>query len=185
MEIAQNDFNPIWGNLIISGLYIQTFESRLVYSGGFKKHPAILLFAKRFAKSNLNLLDYIVKIQKEYIRQLVEQNSDFSNISKMKDQLYLYYIISERVYNMKYFQFFKNNNFNFGCLDEEDGYESLFKNGIEDSQDFTLNNPIFQVYNQQFRYNLGLNINNTLDIEIVEKRGNVNPFESIKQWANK
>jgi len=44
-EISKQDFNPIWGNLLNTTLYTQTYESRLVYSGLFKKHPAILLFA--------------------------------------------------------------------------------------------------------------------------------------------
>ena len=35
-EISKQDFNPIWGNLLNTTLYTQTYESRLVYSGLFK-----------------------------------------------------------------------------------------------------------------------------------------------------
>lgn len=182
-EISKQDFNPIWGNLLNTTLYTQTYESRLVYSGLFKKHPAILLFAKRFAKSKLSLLDYIKKIQKEFILSLAKKFNDFSEIKQVKDQLFLYYIISERIYNQTYIQFFKNYNFNFGWLAKETGYKSLFTNGIEGCQYFQSTNPIFQTYNQQFRYNLGLNENNTLDIEIIGGNKKRNPFELILNWA--
>jgi hypothetical protein len=182
-EISKQDFNPIWGNLLNTTLYTQTYESRLVYSGLFKKHPAILLFAKRFAKSKLALQDYTKKIQKEFILSLAKKFDDFSEIKQVKDQLYLYYIISERIYSQNYIQFFKNHNFNFGWLEKETGYKSQFKNGIEGCQYFHSINPIFQTYNQQFRYNLGLNENNTLDIEVVGGNKKRNPFDLILNWA--
>jgi hypothetical protein len=183
-EISNNNFNFIWGNLLITSLYTQTYESRLVYSGLFKKHPAILLFAKRFAKSKLALPDYTKKIQKDFILSLAKKFDDFSEIKQVKDQLYLYYIISERIYSQTYIQFFKNHNFNFGWLSKETGYKSLFTHGIEGCQYFHSANPIFQIYNQQFRYNLGLNENNTLDIEIVGGNKKRNPFDLIIKWAN-
>ncbi|MDN5350523.1 MAG: hypothetical protein PWQ54_1919, partial [Bacteroidales bacterium] len=183
-EISKNNFNIIWGNLLITSLYKQTYESRLVYSGSYKKHPAILLFAKSFAKSKLDLFDYIAKIQKEYILSLSKNFNNFSEIKQVKDQLYLYYIISERIYNQTNIHFFKNYNFNFGWLAKETGYKSLFTNGIEGCQYFQTSNPIFQVYNQQFRYNLGINKNNTLDIEIIGGNKKRNPFDLIINWAS-
>jgi hypothetical protein len=182
-EISKQDFNPIRGNLLNTTLYTQTYESRLVYSSLFKKHPAILLFAKRFAKSKLALLDYIKKIQKEFILSLAKNHVNFSEITQVKEQLYLYYIITERIYNQSHIHFFKNHNFNFGWLAKETGYKSLFNQGIEGCQYFNSSNPIFQVYNQQFRYNLGLNHNNTLDIEIVGGNKKRNPFDLILNWA--
>ncbi len=184
-EISRNGFDLIWGNLLISSLYTQTYESRLIYSDSFKKHPAILVFSKNFAESNLDLNNYILKFQKDYILALSEIYEDFSEITQVKDQLYLYYIINERIYEQPYSQFFKNNNFNFGWLTKETGFESFYTKGIEDCQYFKSTNPIFQVYNQQFRYNLGLNKNNTLDIEIIGNNKKSNPFESIIDWASK
>lgn len=183
-EISKQDFNPIWGNLLNTTLYTQTYESRLVYSSLYKKHPAILLFSKRFAKSKLSLKDYIKKLQKEFILSIAEKYEEFEEIKQVREQLYLYYIISERVYSYTYNQFFKNNNFNFGWLAKEAGYKSLFTNGIEGCQYFYSVNPIFQTYNQLFRFNLGLNKNNTLDIEIIGGNKKRNPFELILKWAN-
>ncbi len=183
-KILQNNFNIIWGNLLITSLYTQTYESRLVFSGLFRKHPATLIFAKRFAKSKLDLNSYIVKIQKQFILGLAKRHEKLSEIKPVKEQLYLYYIISERIYNQSYSQFFKNDNFNFGWLAKETGHKSLFSNGIDGCQYFPTGNPIFQVYNQQFRYNLGLNQNNTLDIEILGGNKKRNPFELILTWAS-
>jgi len=183
-EISNNNFKFIWGNLLVTSFYTQTYESRLIYSVLFKKHQAILLFAKRFANSKLELPDYTKKIQREFILSLAKKFNDFSEIKQVKDQLYLYYIISERIYSQNNIKFFKNNNFNFGWLSKEPGYKSLFTQGIEGCQYFQSANPIFQIYNQQFRYNLGLNENNTLDIEIVGGNKKSNPFDLIIKWAN-
>lgn len=182
-KISQQDFNLIWGNLLITSLYTQTYESRLVYSGLFKKHPAILLFARKFGISKLELTDFIIKTQKDYVIELATKYDDFSKIRSVKDQLYLYYIISERIYNLPYNLFFKNHYFNFGWLKKETGYKSLFTDGIENCNYFPSSSPIFQVYNQQFRFNLGLNINNNLDIEIVGRNNKKKPFDLIIKWS--
>ncbi|WP_205503822.1 DUF262 domain-containing protein [Rufibacter psychrotolerans] len=184
VEISQKDFNPIWGNLLGTSLYTQTYESRLIFSGSYRRHPAVLLFAKGYAKSNIGLSGYIEQFQKSYILGLVNDYANFSEIRNVKDQLLLYYIISERIYNKPYWEFFKNHNFNFGWLTKEPGYKSLFSNGIYGCRFFEDYNPIFQVYNQQFRFNLGLNQNNTLDIEIIGGNKRRNPFDLIKDWAN-
>lgn len=182
--VAKDDFNAIWGNLLITSLYTQTYWSRLVYSDLFEKHPAILMFSKRFACSGLILNDYIINIQKEYVLNLKNEYEEFSEIRQVKDQLYLYYIISQRIYNQSFYQFFKNNNFNFGWLSKETGYKSLFSKGIDGCQYFPTTNPIFQVYNYQFRYNLGLNQNNTLDIEKIGGNKRMNSFDLLIRWAN-
>jgi hypothetical protein len=183
-DVSPNGFNLIWGNLLITTLYTQTYESRLVYSVLFEKHPAILIFSKKFSKSKLALTDYIVKIQKEYVLALKKKFDDFTEIKQVKDQLYLYYIISERIYYQSSFQFFKNDYFNFGWLTKETGYKSLYSNGLDGCYYFPNVNPIFQLYNEQFRYNLGLNPKNTLDIEIVGGNKKRNPFDLIVEWAS-
>lgn len=181
-EISANAFNNIWGNLIITDLYKQTADSRLIF-GSFKRNPSIILFAKNYSKSGLVLSDFIIKIQKEFVTKLITNYSDFSEIKNVKEQLYLYFIIGARLYDQKYPEFFKNHYFNFGWLKKEKGYKSLFSNGIKDCISFSTINPIFQVYNQQFRYNLGINSNNTLDIENLAVKKIKNPFEKIKTWA--
>ncbi len=182
-EISKNQFGVIWGDLLITDIYTQTYESRLVFTDEYRKHPAILFFAKKYAESKINLTDYIIRIQKKYILDLMSTFNNFSEINNVKDQLYVYYIINERIYNHDYTDFFKNDNYNFGWLLKKPGYNSLFTKGILNCQFFHSVNPIFQVYNQQFRYNLGINYNNTLDIEKDNFSKNGNPFELIKNWA--
>ncbi|MDM1354657.1 DUF262 domain-containing protein [Myroides marinus] len=181
-EISNNYFNSIWGNLINSGLYTQTRESRLIYDDNYSDHPAILEFSKGYINSGMNIEVYIEKIERDYILELSKTYSDFSKIRTVKDQLYIYYIIHKRVYNKTYDTFFKNSNYNFGWLLKEKGYKTYFTEGIENCVYFPDTNPVFQVYNQQFRYNLGLNESNTLDIEIIGGKKN-EPFKKIITWA--
>lgn len=182
-EISKQDFNPIWGNLLITGLYEFAYESRLVYSGNFKKHPAILLFAKQYQNSNLSLEEFIIKLQKDFVNKLKLRHTDFSNVRSVKEQLYIYYIIHEKVYGKTYASFFKDHNFNFGWLAKENGFKSHFNAGIEGSGDFENDNPIFQLYNSQFRYNSGINPANTLDIETIGGGKKRDPFKTVIDWA--
>ena len=183
-EIAKKDFDLIWGNLIDSSLYEQTYDERLVSPENYQKHPALLYLAKMYASQKDNLDIFIEKFQKNYIKTLGEKYSDFGKIRDVKQQLKLYYIIQQRIYKTDPISFFKNGNFNFGWLRKEKGYKSHFVNGVEGSSYFENSNPIFQLYNSQFRYNSGINFLNTLDIEIIggKKR---NPFQLIKEWAEK
>ncbi|WP_316849071.1 DUF262 domain-containing protein [Pedobacter agri] len=183
-EISKNDFNPIWGNLLNSGLYELVYDSRLVYSGDFKDHPAVLIFAKNYLVSKISLIDYIKEVQRGFVNWLEETYEDFGLIRNVKEQLYLYYIINEQVYEQPYNSFFRNGNFNFGWLSKDSGYKSHFSQGIEGCKYFPQHNPIFQLYNSQFRYNSGLNESNALHIEIVGGGKKRNPFELIKEWAN-
>ncbi|GHE49548.1 DUF262 domain-containing protein [Sphingobacterium griseoflavum] len=183
--MAVNDFNNIWGNFLTTSLYYQTPDSRLMYSG-WKRHPAIILFAKELSRKSpeMKLSDFVVQEQKDFVLKLAKQYDDFSLIRNVKEQLYLYYIIGERIYNHSYANFFKNGNYNIGWLAKESGYKSHFTQGIKDCRYFPVTNPVFQFYNQQFRYNLGINRNNTLDVEIVGGNKKRDPFQLILEWAS-
>jgi hypothetical protein len=185
-SISKNDFTEVWGDLINTELYYQTDYSRLDAAPNYQKHPAIVLFAKKYAKvsKNKSLNDYIELIQKQFIKDIELIYTNFEDIRSVKTQLYIYYIIHKRIYNGNFYSFFKNSNVNFGWLTKEPGYKSLFTSGIDGCQYFPNSNPIFQVYNQQFRYNLGINRNNTLDIEILGIGNKKNPFDKITEWAN-
>lgn len=186
IEIQENDFNRIWGDLITSSIYSQTYYQRLIYNEDYEKHPAILFFAKEFADagSKLNLNDYLEQKHKNFVLKLCNEYDTLDEIKRVKLQLYLYYIIQNRIYKTNPSAFFKNRNFNFGWLRREKGFKSHFTNGIEGDDYFDVTNPIYQLYNQQFRYNLGLNPSNTLDIEILGGGKKKNPFQLIKKWAN-
>ncbi|MFK7101932.1 DUF262 domain-containing protein [Flavobacterium oreochromis] len=185
-SISKNDFTEVWGDLINTELYYQTDYSRLDAAANYQKHPAIVLFAKKYANvsKNKSLNDYIELIQKQFIKDIELIYTNFEEIRGVKTQLYIYYIIHKRIYNGNFYSFFKNSNVNFGWLTKEPGYKSLFTSGIDGCQYFPNSNPIFQVYNQQFRYNLGINRNNTLDIEILGIGNKKNPFDKIIEWAN-
>jgi hypothetical protein len=182
-EISINDFKLIWGNFLATTLYTKSYESRYIYSYFYEKHPAVLMFAKKFAMSKRNLLNYIEQLQKKYILKLNKRYKDMSEIKNVGDQLYLYYILSERLYEQSFEDFFKNDNLNFGWLKKETGYKSLFSNGINVGDSFSNVNPIYQLYNQQFRYSMGISSWNTLEIEIVGGNKKRNPFELIVNWA--
>ena len=186
VQISKDNFKSIWGDLITTGLYTQTYESRLNFDSNYAKHPAILLFAKRFASNSkkTKLSDYLIQIQKEFIKKVEKKQPLFEEIREVKVQLYLYYILHSRIYEKEYWSFFKNGYFNFGWLAKEPKYKTLFTKGIEGCIYFPHSNPIFQVYNQQFRYNLGINPNNTLDIEIIGKCTKKEPFKKLVEWAN-
>jgi len=186
VEISKDSFNHIWGDLITTGLYTQTYEARLNFDSNYAKHPAILLFAKRYASKSkkITLPEYLIQIQKEFIKKAEKKHPLFEEIREVKEQLYLYYIIHNRIYDKEYWSFFKNGYYNFGWLAKETKYKTLFSKGIKDCQYFHHSNPIFQVYNQQFRYNLGLNPNNTLDIEITGKCTKKEHFKKLVEWAN-
>lgn len=185
-EIARDNFNRVRGNLLITGLYKQTGDSRIIYES-FRRHPSIILFAKHFAtlSDKLSLYEFLVDIQKQFILKMINKYEDLSLIRNAKEQLYIYYIIGERIYNYSYTSFFKNYNFNIGWLEKVTGYKSYFTKGIEGCQYFPDTNPIFQFYNQQFRYNLGINPNNTLDIEMIGGNKKREPFKLIIEWASK
>ena len=77
---------------------------------------------------------------------------------------------------MPYNQFFKNG-YNFGWLDKEKGFKSIF------DKDGEKPNPIFQTYSSQFRYNLGLQGKNALPTEIVGQGRPQKPFDELYNWA--
>jgi hypothetical protein len=183
LEISKNDFCAIWGDLLITNLYKQTSDSRLNYSAGYKKHPSIIMFAKAYSDEieTLTLNEYLSQIQKKFVCKIAEKNSFLNTVNEVKIQLYLYYLMHKRINNKEYDSFFKHDNYNFGWLSQKSGYKSLFTNGIDGCQYFQNSNPIFQVYNQQFRYNLGINKNYTLDVEIEPI--NQNLFNELVAWS--
>ncbi|QXP57152.1 DUF262 domain-containing protein [Cellulophaga sp. HaHa_2_95] len=185
-EILKNQFDEIWGDLIITSLYTQTYYQRLIHDLDYPKHPAILFFTKGYADAmgKLNLQQYLEQRHKDFVLDLCSEYDSFEEIREVKVQLYLYYIIQNRIYKTKSYTFFKNKNYNFGWLTKQKGYKSHYKNGIAGDDYFEDVNPIFQLYNQQFRYNQGINPSNTLEIEILGGGKKKNPFKLIKNWAN-
>lgn len=184
-EIASDDFNQVFGNLIDSGLYTHLVSaSRLVYNPDYGRCPAIVAMAADYSSQKCNDLElYLISIEKQYVNDLHNSYSDFSLIDDVKVQLRLYYIITRRLMKLAPLDFFKE--WNFGWLSKEIGFVSLFKNGIRGDSWWGTGhaNPIFQTYNSQFRYNLGLNEAHALDVEIVGKKRPQQAFEKLIKWA--
>jgi hypothetical protein len=184
-EFAKDDFRTVFGNLLISKIYYQTADSRLNCVGNYDTHPGMIMFAKQYAKStNKNLEQFIISVQRDFINSMSTAYVDFTEIRNVKYQLYMYYIIGQRIYKDSYYDFFKNGNLNFGWLRKENGYKSHFSDGIDECPRFSIVNPIFQVYNQQFRYSLGLNPNNTISIEMIGGNKKRDAFRLIEEWAS-
>jgi hypothetical protein len=183
-EISINNFEEIRGNLITTNVYSQTNSSRLIYDKNHKKSPGIILFSKKYSKvkDKENLEEYLTSLDRNFIINLSKEHENFEKIRDVKTQLYLYYILNKQLYNNDTNRFFRNG-LNFGWLSKEKGYKSLFSDGIENCTWFSEVNPIFQTYDAQFRYNLGLNKNNSLDVEILGIGNKKNPFKNIIEWS--
>jgi len=181
--LAVKDFEECWGDLLNTTVYKQTYYDRYIFDEDYAKGLAIMFLAKNLAASKMGLSSYLTKVQKKFINHLTKKYSDFSEIRKVNEQLYLYYIISSRIYGQGCDDFFKNGNYNIGWLRKEVRFKSYYKEGIEGSDYFETSNPIFQLYNLQFRYNLGINEDNTLHIETIGGNKKRDPFGLILKWA--
>lgn len=186
--ISENEFEEVFGDLIDSSLYSHNINGgRLVHdSWNFSKCPAILYLAKSYRDSIKKVLDdYLIDQEKRYIIKLNNKFDNFEEITDVKIQLKLLYIITRRILGLEYEQFFKDDSWNFGWLEKETGFTSLFKNGINNDPWFSNpgSNPIFQTYRWQFRYNLGLKKEHALDIEVVGSGRPHNVFDKLIEWA--
>ncbi|WP_396147376.1 DUF262 domain-containing protein [Flavobacterium sp.] len=183
-EVSKNDFNLIWGDLLVTTLYYQTHDSRLLFHGDYKKRFEVIWFAKEFSKvcKKESLNEYLINIQKQFILNLSKTNTHFEEIRESNKQLYLYYIMHIQIYGKEYKTFFKNG-YNFGWLAKVAKYKTLFTKGIVNCQYFPNSNPIYQTYKEQFRYNLGLNQKNALDEEIIGVGNKREPFALLIEWA--
>ncbi len=188
--MAKDKFGEIFGDLLDSSLYTHKKDTgRLVYDdSGYAKSPAILFLAKSFSQyHSQDLTDFLICREKSFVKGQALTYPDFSQIRDVKVQLQLLYIITRRIMNQSYRQFFKNDNWNFGWLKKEKGFVSLFSSGIENDSQFSQpgTNPIFQTYQWQFRYNLGLKAEHALDIETVGSGRPNKAFEKLMDWACK
>lgn len=181
--VSENDFESIWGDLICTPMYHHAVnDGRLFYYDNFEVNGAMMVFVKSFAISRLNIEEYSISIEKAFVRQMCEMYNDLKTVRDVKEQLYLLYIISQRVLNQSFDDFFKYKCCNFGWLFAEKGYSSLFTQGIKDDPWFEDVNPIFQTYDSQFRYNMGLKPYHAIDIEIATKP-RYDLFDKLIKWA--
>lgn len=185
MCIAKDDFNAVWGDLLNTSLYSHNKSSaRLTFDENYSKNPAVISMAARLANSKFETLDdFIDNEEKRFVCKLASKYEDLSFIKDVKVQLKLLYILTVQVMDCKASEFFANG-YNFGWLQKETGFTSLFTQGIDGNPWFSEKNPIFQTYNSQFRYNMGLYREHALPCEIVGNRKPQKAWDKLIEWAN-
>lgn len=186
-EISKDDFVNIWGDLLNTPIYYHDkYYHRIDVASIYWNCPSIFFFSRKFSEHTLseNLTGFLDTIRKEFVSSMLKKYSTLEEVRNPKNQLYLYYILHRNINEKSIQSFFKNRNYNFGWLKKEKGYKSLFTKGVEDSIEFEDQNPIFQVYNAQFRYSFGINSKNTLDLEKLGIGNKRNPFEELVKWSN-
>ena len=187
-RVSQDEFSLVWGDLLDSMLYTHHKDiGRMMYDddASFSKNPAIIALTVAYMDSGKkNLESFLVQTEKKKIRRLLQKHEDLGEIRNVKQQLYIYYVLSRRIMELKVEDFFKNG-WRIGWLEKEKGFTSLFHEGIEGDPWFSQSghNPIFQTYGSQFRYSLGLNVNHALPPEIVGFGRPQKAFEKLIEWA--
>lgn len=186
-QLAVDDFNLAWGDLLNTSLYTHHVSgARLIYDYEYNKSPAIIALATRFALSEFDSLDvFLIYEEKEFVHRVLSKYGDLGQVRDVKTQLRLLYILCIRI--MKDYtinDFFAFDCYNFGWLQKETGFTSLFTQGIDEDPWFSENNPIFQTYNSQFRYNMGLSKDHALPCEIVDNDKPQRAWDKLLDWAN-
>ena len=181
----KGEFYHIWGDLLDTSMYdynewrvwwVQNKNSPDSYS----RHPSILNLAYLYGKSKQKKLnEFLIQWERKKVLELYkESKGDLTSIDNPKKQLFLLYVITVALLKKKTADFF-TNGYNFGWLEKEKGYFSLF-NGIEDC---SLDQPIFQTYSSQFRYSLGLREFAALPPEILRGSKRNNLLDELYKWA--
>ena len=186
-RISQNEFSSVWGDLLDSMLYTHYKDSgRMMYDDdAFSKNPAVIALAVAYMDSKQDDLEaFLVESEKKTIRRLSKRHEDLGEIRNVKQQLYIYYVLTRRIMGLNINDFFQNG-WRIGWLAKEKGFTSLFHEGIEGDPWFSEpgHNPIFQTYYSQFRYNGGLNECHALPPEIVGANRPQKAFEKLLEWA--
>jgi hypothetical protein len=185
-ELSNDDFDSIWGDFIITSLYTQN-QWRLTWDENYKKHNAAFqmvfdFYEKRKEVPDMSSDNFAIYKEKEFIKTLIKENTLSENNKKIREQLYLYYILTVRIMNRDIYDFFRNK-YNFGWLGKTTGFKSIF-NGTEDStEEYKTKSPIFQTYSSQFRYSSGLQEKNALPPEIVSEKRIRDPFDQLLNWS--
>ena len=186
-SISQNKFSSVRGDLLDSMLYTHDKDfGRMLYDADtFSKNPAVIALAVAYMDSKKKDLEtFLVESEKKTILRLSKRHEDLGEIRNVKQQLYIYYVLTRRIMGLSINDFFKNG-WRIGWLAKEKGFTSLFHEGIEGDPWFSESghNPIFQTYGSQFRYSWGLNECHALPPEIVGGNRPQKAFDKLLEWA--
>lgn len=184
--IGQDDFSSVWGDLLDSMLYTHNKDfGRMLFDDNYSKNPAMIALTIAYTDSREDDLEsFLIKTEKRKIRQFSKKHEDLGEIRNVKQQLYIYYVLTHRIMDCSVNDFFRNG-WRIGWLEKEKGFTSLFHEGIEGDPRFSEpgHNPIFQTYGSQFRYSWGLNEGHALPPEIVGANRPQKAFEKLLEWA--
>jgi len=184
--IGQDDFSSVWGDLLDSMLYTHNKDfGRMLFDDNYSKNPAMIALTIAYTDSREDDLEsFLIKTEKRKIRQFSKKHEDLGEIRNVKQQLYIYYVLTHRIMDCSVNDFFRNG-WRIGWLEKEKGFTSLFHEGIEGDPWFSEpgHNPIFQTYGSQFRYSWGLNECHALPPEIVGANRPQKAFEKLLEWA--
>lgn len=184
--IGQDDFSSVWGDLLDSMLYTHNKDfGRMLFDDNYSKNPAMIALTVAYTDSRENDLEsFLIKTEKRKICQLSKKHEDLGEIRNVKQQLYIYYVLTRRVMGLEVNDFF-GTRWRIGWLEKEKGFTSLFHEGIDGDPWFSESghNPIFQTYSSQFRYSWGLNKWHALPPEIVGANRPQKAFEKLLEWA--
>jgi hypothetical protein len=186
-EFAKDDFYSIRGDFIITPLYKQN-QWRLKWDGNnYAQHDATFqmvfdFYEKRKEVPDMSSDKFAIYKEKEFIKTLIKEDTLSENNKKIRDQLYLYYILTVRIMNRDVSDFFRNGC-NFGWLRKATGFKSIFSGTDDSIEEYQSKSPIFQTYQSQFRYSLGLQEKNALRPEIVGGGRIQNPFDRLLDWS--
>ncbi len=162
-DFIENE-DMIWGNLISSDVYSDLWD-RVEYDGYWYKKDGFLQFIELRIDSLKTLEDFFTDLQKKFI-QNYKTIEEIESESNSKNQLYIYYILSNNniLTNKPYWAW--NECFNFGKFENFPGYKSLFAKS-----------SIYQLYNNAFRENA----NKVLIIQNTNYKGALN---ELIEWAS-
>ena len=110
-HISQNEFSLVWGDLLDSMLYTHYKDfSRMMYDADtFSKNPAVIALAVAYMDSKIEDLEtFLVESEKRTILRLSKKHEDLGEIRNVKQQLYIYYVLTRRIMGLSFYDFFKN-----------------------------------------------------------------------------
>lgn len=135
-----NHENEIWGDLIDTSVYYLD-NDRVCAKGNWHLNNGFLnVVFERLKNNTEKLIDFVISIEKQFVLNYSGETEIQSEINPQK-QLYIYYILHKRILNK-----WSWDKWNFGIYEGND-YPSV--SSIFDS------NKIYQMYNSQWRYNIG------------------------------
>lgn len=186
-----DDFNGIWGDLLNTRLYkfneyVCWYDDENDNYSDYNVHPVLLKLAREIADNNGNPDATLVRREKEFVKEMLAKYSGgLGTVSSPKHQLYLLYIISVRLMDMPWQDFFMRNGFNFGWVKAENGYTTPFDSPLVVNREIVsgTRNIIYQTYNTRFASGYGVVDYRTPRLLLANQSKRRNIFTKLTEWA--